>query len=147
MKPILATIVLISAYLGTTMAAAPVPSLQNTQRIDISTNNGWFLTINADGSAGLQFGSGPMDSARCPAGTFVLSELYNLLVPKLKEKRAEDDVAVAIWTSGATSTTARYINRSEAKPIFAKAQQRSTALDKTRFDALVKDHPIEPKMP
>jgi hypothetical protein len=153
MKSIATIVVLTFACLGTaTMVETPVsdlrvPSLQDTQRIYIDTNNGWRLRINTDGSANLQFGSSPIDSAKCPARTFVLSEIYNLLVPKLKEKRDENDIAVVIWSSGVTSTTAQYINRSEVKPIFTKAQQQSMALDKTRFDALIKDRPIELKTP
>lgn len=129
------------------MADQALPSVQNTAQIALVVDNGWMLTIRPNGSAVLVFGSNPLDKAESPEGTFSFQDIYNTLVPKLKETSEKGDIAVAIRTSGATSTTARYINRSEVKPMFAKAQQQSTALDKARFDALVKDHPIEPKTP
>jgi hypothetical protein len=126
----------------------PAPQLTEVESISITDiNTGWMMSIMPNGSGSIGFGSNPMDVAVFPKGTFSLQDIYSTLVPKLKEVPEKGDVAVAIRASGATSTTARYINRSEAKPIFAKAQQQSTALDKARFDALVKDHPIEPKTP
>lgn len=125
-----------------------VPQLQEVDSIRImDINTGWMMSIMPNGSGSIGYGSNPMDVASFPEATFSLKDIYIVLVPKLKEAAEKGDVAVAIRALGATSTTARYINRSEAKPIFAKAQQQSTALDKARFDALVKDHPIEPKTP
>lgn len=128
--------------------ALPVSQLTEVESINITDiNTGWMMSILPNGSGSIGFGSNPMDVAVFPEGTFSLQNIYSALVPKLKEAPEKGDVAVAIRASGATSTTARYISRFEAKPIFAKAQQQSTALDKARFDALVKDHPIALEMP
>lgn len=124
-------------------SAAPLPLLKDTQRIDITTKNGWILALNKDGSARLQFGSGPMDSAKSPEGTFLIGEVYDLLVSKLREKRADKDVAVAIQAVGETSVTAQYVKSCEVKEIFSKALMQSTALEKIRFEELLEKYPIE----
>lgn len=146
MKKILfKTIVLLCAYAGTVMAAEPIPSLNQTRQIDLSTaDSGWILRIRTDGSAHLQFGSLMEDGARCPAGTFAFSDIYAFIIPKLKEGRSEGDVAVAIVPEMATSVTCQYINEFEAKPLFVKAQQTCTPIwDKVRFNEMVNKHPIE----
>lgn len=125
------------------MVGQVLPAIQNSEQVTLVVNNGWMLTIRANGSAILVFGSNPMDRAESPKETFHLQEVYGNLVPKLKEAPEKGDVAVAIRASGANSVTARYIGRSEVKPIFAKALEKSMVLDKARFDALLKDHPID----
>ena len=131
--------------MGTVMAAVPMPPLNQTGEIILSTaDSGWRLRIRTDGSAHLQFGSLMEDGARCPAGTFTFSDIYAFIVPKLKEERSEGDVAVAIVPEMATSVTCQYINEFEAKPFFVKAQQTCTPIwDKVRFDEMVNKHPIE----
>ena len=145
MKTLLKIIVLIYAYMGTVMAAVPIPPLNQTGEIILSTaDSGWRLRIRTDGSAHLQFGSLMEDGARCPAGTFAFSDIYAFFVPKIKEKRSEGDVAVSIHPEGATSVTCQYINEFEAKPFFVKAQQTCTPVwDKVRFNEMVNKHPIE----
>ena len=145
MKTLLKIIVLIYAYMGTVMAAVPIPPLNQTGEIILSTaDSGWRLRIRTDGSAHLQFGSLMEDGARCPAGTFAFSDIYAFFVPKIKEKRSEGDVAVSIHPEGATSVTCQYINEFEAKPFFVKAQQTCTPIwDKVRFNEMVNKHPIE----
>jgi hypothetical protein len=77
MKTLFKVIVLTYAYMGTVMAAEPIPSLDQTRGIDISSlDSGWTLRIRPDGSAHLQFGSLMEDGARCPAGTFDFSDIY-----------------------------------------------------------------------
>lgn len=131
--------------MGTVMAAVPIPPLNQTGEIILSTaDSGWRLRIRTDGSAHLQFGSLMEDGARCPAGTFAFSDLYAFIVPKLKEERSEGDVAVAIVPETATSVTCQYINEFEAKPFFLKAQQTCMPIwDKVRFNEMVNKHPIE----
>ena len=131
--------------MGTVMAAVPIPPLNQTGEIILSTaDSGWRLRIRTDGSAHLQFGSLMEDGARCPAGTFAFSDIYAFFVPKIKEKRSEGDVAVSIHPEGATSVTCQYINEFEAKPFFVKAQQTCTPVwDKVRFNEMVNKHPIE----
>lgn len=131
--------------MGTVMAAVPMPPLNQTGEIILSTaDSGWRLRIRTDGSAHLQFGSLMEDGARCPAGTFTFSDIYAFIVPKLKEERSEGDVAVAIVPEMPTSVTCQYINEFEAKPFFVKAQQTCTPIwDKVRFDEMVNKHPIE----
>ena len=145
MKMLFKIIVLLCAYAGTVMAAEPMPSLNQTGEIILSTaDSGWRLRIRTDGSAHLQFGSLMEDGARCPAGTFAFSDIYAFFVPKIKEKRSEGDVAVSIHPEGATSVTCQYINEFEAKPFFVKAQQTCTPIwDKVRFNEMVNKHPIE----
>lgn len=145
MKTLLKIIVLIYAYMGTVMAAVPIPPLNQTGEIILSTaDSGWRLRIRTDGSAHLQFGSLMEDGARCPAGTFAFSDIYAFFVPKIKEKRSEGDVAVSIHPEGATSVTCQYINEFEAKPFFVKAQQTCTPVwDTVRFNELVNEYPIE----
>jgi hypothetical protein len=145
MKTLFKVIVLIHAYMGTVMAAVPIPPLNQTGEIILSTaDSGWRLRIRTDGSAHLQFGSLMEDGARCPAGTFAFSDLYAFIVPKLKEERSEGDVAVAIVPETATSVTCQYINEFEAKPFFLKAQQTCMPIwDKVRFNEMVNKHPIE----
>ena len=145
MKTLLKIIVLIYAYMGTVMAAVPIPPLNQTGEIILSTaDSGWRLRIRTDGSAHLQFGSLMEDGARCPAGTFAFSDIYAFIVPKLKEERSEGDVAVAIVPEMPTSVTCQYINEFEAKPFFVKAQQTCTPVwDKVRFNEMVNKHPIE----
>ncbi len=131
--------------MGTVMAAVPIPPLNQTGEIILSTaDSGWRLRIRTDGSAHLQFGSLMEDGARCPAGTFTFSDIYAFIVPKLKEERSEGDVAVAIVPEMPTSVTCQYINEFEAKPFFVKAQQTCTPIwDKVRFNEMVNKHPIE----
>jgi hypothetical protein len=145
MKMLFNIIVLVYSYIGTVMAAEPMPSLSQTVQIDFSTaDSGWILYIKPDGSAHLQYGSRMEDGARCPAGTFAFSDIYAFLLPKIKEKRSEGDVAVAIYREGATSVTCQYIDEFEAKPFFVKAQQTCTPVwDKVRFDELVNEYPVE----
>jgi hypothetical protein len=145
MKTLFKVIVLIHAYMGAVMAAEPIPSLDQTRGIDLSTaDSGWDLRIRPDGSAHLQFGSLMEDGARCPAGTFAFSDVYAFLVPKIKENNSAGDVAVAIKREGVFSTTCQYINEFEAKPFFLKAQQTCTPIwDKVRFNEMVNKHPIE----
>jgi hypothetical protein len=145
MKMLFNIIVLVYSYIGTVMAAEPMPSLSQTVQIDFSTaDSGWILYIKPDGSAHLQYGSRMEDGARCPAGTFAFSDIYAFLLPKIKEKRSEGDVAVAIYREGATSVTCQYIDEFEAKPFFVKAQQTCTPVwDKVRFNEMVNKHPIE----
>ena len=131
--------------MGTVMAAVPIPPLNQTGEIILSTaDSGWRLRIRTDGSAHLQFGSLMEDGARCPAGTFTFSDIYAFVIPKLKEGRSEGDVAVAIVPEMATSVTCQYINEFEAKPFFVKAQQTCTPVwDTVRFNELVNEYPIE----
>jgi hypothetical protein len=145
MKTLFKVIVLTYAYMGTVMAAEPIPSLNQTRQIDLLTaDSGWILRIRPDGSAHLQFGSLMEDGARCPAGTFAFSDVYAFLVPKIKENNSAGDVAVAIVPETATSVTCQYINEFEAKPFFLKAQQTCMPIwDKVRFDELVHKYPIE----
>ena len=145
MKAISNIIILLISYMGTVMAAESVPTLNQTREIDLSTaDSGWILRIRPDGSAHLQFGSLTEDGARCPGGTFDFSDIYAFLVPKIKEKRFQGDVAVAIYREGATSVTCQYIDEFEAKPFFVKAQQACTPVwDKVRFNEMVSKHPIE----
>jgi hypothetical protein len=145
MKTLLKIIVLIYAYMGTVMAAEPIPSLNQTRQIDLSTaDSGWILRIKPDGSAHLQYGSLMEDGAKCPAGTFAFSDIYAFLVPIIKEKNSAGDVAVAIKREGAFDTTCQYIDEFEAKPFFVKAQQTCTPIwDKVRFNEMVNKHPIE----
>jgi hypothetical protein len=122
--------------------------MQQTESITVSDiKSGWRVSIMPNGSGSIGYGSNPMDVASFPEGTFSLQTIYNTLVSKLNDAPEQDDIAVAIRASGTSSTTARYVSRSVAKPIFDKAQQQSTALDKARFDGLVKDRPIEQKTP
>jgi len=131
--------------MGAVMAAEPIPSLNQTRGIDLSTaDSGWSLRIRPDGSAHLQFGSLMEDGARCPAGTFAFSDIYAFIVPKIKENNSAGDVAVAIKREGVFSTTCQYIDEFEAKPFFLKAQQTCTPIwDKVRFNEMVNKHPIE----
>ena len=131
--------------MGTVMAAEPIPSLNQTRQIDLSTaDSGWILRIKPDGSAHLQYGSLMEDGAKCPAGTFAFSDIYAFLVPIIKEKNSAGDVAVAIKREGVFDTTCQYINEFEAKPFFVKAQQTCTPIwDKVRFNEMVNKHPIE----
>ena len=131
--------------MGTVMAAVPIPPLNQTGEIILSTaDSGWRLRIRTDGSAHLQFGSLMEDGARCPAGTFTFSDIYAFVIPKLKEGRSGGDVAVAIVPEMATSVTCQYINEFEAKPFFVKAQQTCTPVwDTVRFNELVNEYPIE----
>ncbi len=119
------------------------PDLKTAEGIQIITPGSWYLTINKDGSADLQFGSLLIDSAECPTGTFVFRDIYNLLTPKLKKTGDKDDVAVAIFTRKPAVIRSKYINLSHVKQIFVTALQHAVPFDKARFESILKDYPVE----
>ncbi len=91
------------------------------------------------------YGSGVLDKAVSPAGTFSLSDMHKGRVPMLREVSVKGDVAVVVRAIGSTSATARYIKRADVMAIFTKALERSEAFDQARFDDLLKDRPIDDK--
>ncbi len=119
------------------------PDLKTAERIKILTPRSWYLTIKRDGSATLQSGSLLIDSAKCPAGTFVFRDIYNLLTPKLKKTGDKDDVAVAIFPRKPVVIMSKYINLSHVKQIFVTALQHAVPFDKARFESILKDYPVE----
>lgn len=143
MKFIIFIIAMAVARIGSADSTTALPPLKTAKQIDLIAKFDWLLRINTDGSAMLQFGSIPTDFAKCPVGTFVFPDIYNLLIPKLQEKGDPDDVAVAIRTAHKTSVTTRYVSLSEVKEIFVKAEQQSIALDEARFERLLKEYPVK----
>lgn len=145
---VISLFILFCATSHNVFCGSEIPSIQQIESIAvIDVDSGWRVSIIPLGSGSIGFGSNPMDVASFPEGTFSLQEIYSALVLKLKDIAEKGDISVIIRESGAISTIARHIDRSEVLTIFSKAQQQSKAIDNARFAKLIKDHPIESKMP
>ncbi len=146
MKTLLLLIAIIANFGLAEADGASVP-IQDVDELTFVIHNGWMLTIRANGSAVLAFGSNIVDKAESPEGTFSFQRVYDAFSGRLKKKPGVGDVAVIIRVVGATSTVAEYIDRLETRWIFSEAQKQCKALDQTRFDALLKNNPIDKDIP
>ena len=133
----------------TRIPAASTPGNRDTIRqITIHSATGWLLTIEANGSGSVGYGSSAQDFAPFPQGTFdfalVCDTLLRQSVPTGTIRR---DFGVAFVRAGETSTTARYVSDSKMmKALFEKAV---TSADKTgtRVEELYAAKPPVPDDP
>ncbi|MBI4166484.1 MAG: hypothetical protein HY508_12195 [Acidobacteria bacterium] len=92
--------------------AAPASNYKNTIRqITIHTPAGWLLTIEADGSGNVGYGSSAHDFAPFPVGTFDFAPLRDELLRQSGPAGSmRSGFAVAFARAGEISTTARYVS-------------------------------------
>jgi len=130
-------------------SASSIPSLDQVDRITISSHGGWTLDLRPDGSGKLIYGSNGGDVARIPKQTFSFQDVYNLLVPHLSAnypvKKAISVFLDVKGLSPGTPTYALYLDdRRIIKQIMSDARDKAIPLDKDRFNDLVKKYPPVP---
>lgn len=127
-------------------AHPPIPTFEEVSEITVSMGTGWILEIRKDGSGGLAFGSNPTDVAIIPKGSFNAQEIYNALVPTLREiSSGVNSVSVTLRKVGEVSVTALYCNKGPfIDSIFNVAKAAAKPVYKGRFDQLLREKPPLP---
>lgn len=126
-----------------------IPPYEQIQQLSISGSQGWRLTVQSNGSGRLVFGSNPLDVANIPSGSLDVRGFYDAVAPTLQTNSPGTKCfSVTLRRAGDVSVNALYTsNEAAVSKIFAAAKTHAKAVDEARFDALVKDHPIDSKTP
>ena len=156
MKPILILVISMSfvAPSFSQKTDGLIPSFDKLNGVRLGIGARWAGCIFPNGSATLIYGSS--DSADVPEGSFSFEEIYNLLVPHLKE----DEGAEAMWvwlvepeeTPEETSLPTFYLADKEVMrkimhELCDKAVPTAGPWTKTRFETLLRKYPLVPGDP
>ena len=112
------------------------------RQITVHTATGWLLTIKADGSGSVGYGSSAQDFAPFPQGTFRFAEVRDRLLPQSRPAGSiREGFAVTFAREGEISSTARYVSDSKmVEALFEKAVA-SAQKTGTRVEELYAAHP------
>lgn len=141
--------VFIRSNLADSPSAPVVPPFEQIQEITISASKGWILIARPDGSGKLAFGSGPLDVAKIPIGSLDVRKFYNAVVPTLQSNApGTKSSSIALRKVGEVSVNALYTNNETAvSEILTTARTHAQAVNKSRFDQLLRQTPLLPEEP
>lgn len=119
-----------SAPSGSAPSASDPSGRETIRQVTVRAPTGWLITIEANGSGSVGYGSSSHDFAAFPAATFDFAAVRD----KLQHESAQDGsmqthFAVAFARAGETSTTARYVL--DASTIIDLFKKAVAAADKT----------------
>jgi hypothetical protein len=114
-----------------------------TESIHCSTQNGWVMNFNGDGSGTVIYGSLPIDQAKVASGVFDLSSIEASITPLLKAMRtSEASVAVHIFKQGQTSSNAEYADDLlPFQQLFREFLKQASFVNPKRFGEMLVEHP------
>jgi len=106
-------------------------------------NPRWFLTIRPDGSASIQYGSGPGDSASLPAGTLNFQAIAAEVVKRESVKTIPGSSSAVLWRKGEHSAEFHSLTNDDYfRNLIESVSNKWRKVP--RFDELRKEFPIYP---
>lgn len=119
-------------------------NLDEVFSINLVAQNGWQIYIFEDGSAKVQYGSGPLDNAKAPPGTVNFVELRRAIEAQLQASSGHKaPVSAAICPPGQVSVTARPLASTDVwNNLAAKLNGKLTSMAQRRFDSLLEKVPL-----
>lgn len=131
-------------FLGSTLVTAReaddtrIPPIALLADIQLAVYPGWFLSIEADGSGSIGYGSNAFDFASVPVGTFDFEKVYSSLAQSVRASgNIRESLTVAFHQRHVTTTLA--LSTDDAGLVlglFNTAKQNAAGLNKARIDEL-----------
>jgi len=132
--------------------AISIPKFNQLKRIYMgSANSSWMGIFRSNGSAHLGYGA--LDGADVPKASFQFEEIYNLLVPHLKQdSNDEENMAVGLLSDSPTAKTFYLEDKETMRKIMhglcdKVLESPDPFLDVVRFKGLLRKSPIVPGDP